>query len=92
MTKDEKYKQKSGGSSSRNRHHASNNSSGVAPKKKQTVVSLQAFARGKKGAIKALHSYRERKEQKRLHTAKALRSYSQVMKREGYEREVYYFL
>jgi rRNA processing len=100
MTKDEKYKHQRGSGSninnSRNHHDhhhhdsrsnngASSSSSFQPNKKKQTVVSLQAFARGKKGAIKALHSYRERKEQKRLHTAKALRSYSQVMKREGYE-------
>jgi hypothetical protein len=61
-------------------------SSGLAEPKRsrQTVLALDDFAH-QKGVVHALHGFRERREKKRLHTAKALRVYKKVMKREGYE-------
>jgi len=48
------------------------------------VLSVDQFAH-RKGITKGLQGYKDRKEKKRVETAKALRSYQKVMKREGYE-------
>ena len=48
------------------------------------VLSVERFAH-RTGMTKGLLSYRERREKKRLETAKALRSYQKTMKRQGYE-------
>lgn len=48
------------------------------------VLSVEQFAH-RKGVTKGLLSYKDRREKKRVETAKALRSYQKVMKREGYE-------
>lgn len=53
-------------------------------KRRTAVVALDNFAH-RKGVKKALDDFRERKEKKRVETAKALRSYQKVMKQEGYE-------
>lgn len=54
------------------------------PKRRTAVVALDNFAH-RKGVKKALDEFRERKEKKRVETAKALRIYQKVMKQEGYE-------
>jgi len=48
------------------------------------VLSVEQFAH-RKGVTKGLLSFKDRREKKRVETAKALRSYQKVMKREGYE-------
>lgn len=50
----------------------------------QGAVSLESFAQ-KKGHVRALEEFHKRKQRKRSETAKALRRYRRVMKREGYE-------
>lgn len=53
---------------------------------RRTVVSLEDFAlRGSKADGKAIAAFRNRKELKRQHKAKAFREYAKVMKQEGYE-------
>ena len=52
--------------------------------RRTAVVALDNFAH-RKGVKKALDEFRERKEKKRVTTAKALRTYQKVMKQEGYE-------
>ena len=53
---------------------------------RRTVVSLEDFAlRGSKADGKAIAAFRNRKELKRQHKAKAFREYVKVMKKEGYE-------
>ena len=54
------------------------------PQQRRVVMSVDDFAH-RKGVTKALQGFRERKEKKRVATAKALRSYSKVMRQEGYE-------
>lgn len=51
---------------------------------KRAVVGIEKFAH-QKGVAKGLHQFRERKEKKRLETAKSLRTYKKAMKKEGYE-------
>jgi rRNA processing len=52
----------------------------------QVVLSVEAFAHQKgAGAAKAIEGFRKRKEAKRVNTAKELRSYQRLMKRQGYE-------
>lgn len=51
---------------------------------KRSVFGIEKFAR-QKGVAKGLHQFRERKEKKRLETAKSLRTYQKAMKREGFE-------
>lgn len=48
------------------------------------VISIEAFGQ-RKGTVKALQKYRERRERKQVETAKVLRSYQKAMRREGYE-------
>jgi rRNA processing len=66
-----------------NDHH--HDADGSASKmKKRAVVGIEKFAH-QKGVVKALHDFRERKEKKRLETAKSLRHYKKAMKKEGFE-------
>ena len=55
-----------------------------AAKKQGAVLKVDDFAH-RKGVVKGLLSFRERKETKRLQTSKQLRSYKKAMKKEGYE-------
>ena len=47
-------------------------------------ISLDDFVH-RKGQVRALEEFRYRKQRKKVQTAKALRSYRKVMKKEGYE-------
>ena len=47
-------------------------------------ISLDDFVH-RKGQVRALEEFKYRKQRKKVQTAKALRSYRKVMKREGYE-------
>eukprot|EP00980_Cylindrotheca_fusiformis_P021411 scaffold8266_cov97-Cylindrotheca_fusiformis.AAC.2 len=47
-------------------------------------ISLEAFVH-RKGQVRALEEFKHRKQRKRVETAKALRSYRKVMKKEGFE-------
>ena len=47
-------------------------------------LTVEAFAH-RKGVTKALQSFRQRQEKKRVQTASALRQYKKVMKQQGYE-------
>jgi rRNA processing len=51
----------------------------------KVVMSVEAFAHQKnKGAAKAIEGFKKRREAQRIGTAKELRSYQRLMKREGY--------
>ena len=52
--------------------------------RRRQAMSVESFAH-RKGVTKAIQSFRERKERKFVHTAKNLRAYRKVMKREGFE-------
>jgi hypothetical protein len=47
-------------------------------------ISLENFGQ-RKGQVRALAEFRNRKERKRVETAKALRKYKKTMKSEGFE-------
>ena len=57
---------------------------GEAHQRAPAVLSVERFAH-RTGMTKGLLSYRDRREKKRVETAKVLRSYQKTMKREGYE-------
>jgi hypothetical protein len=69
-----------------NDHHDDEDGSASSKPKmmKRGVVGIERFAH-QKGVVKALHDFRERKEKKRLETAKSLRTYRKAMKKEGFE-------
>jgi hypothetical protein len=53
------------------------------PRQRRHAVDVADFCQ-RKGAIKALQNFRKRKQTKRDTTARALRTYSKVMKHEGF--------
>lgn len=54
------------------------------PPERRKVLGVESFAH-RRGQVKALQSFRQRQEHRRVHKASALRQYKKAMKQSGYE-------
>jgi rRNA processing len=72
-------------SHNKNNKHTTSETTRRRREEAKVVMSVEAFAHQKnKGAAKAIEGFKKRREAQRLGTAKELRSYQRLMKREGY--------